>query len=56
MERVGVCYCGHSQREHGDTLGGIAKGHGECLALDCDCRKFTWERFEEQLPEPEDKE
>ena len=41
-----MCSCGHSRLLHGDTVGGLAKGHGRCFVGSernhCECEKFTW--------------
>jgi hypothetical protein len=35
------CYCGHTGDGHlGDHAGW--NGHGQCLAIGCDCVQFTW--------------
>jgi len=38
-----LCSCGHKRLVHGDRLGGLARGHGQCLfGHGCRCVQFTW--------------
>ena len=45
--KVELCSCGHIRAAHDDTCGGLAIGHGACVAnirrgTQCHCEKFTW--------------
>lgn len=34
-----MCTCGHTRVNHNDTQD---LGHGECLAENCRCKRYTW--------------
>ena len=45
---MGMCKCGHPQQQHGDTP--FEVGHGRCKK--CNCCRFTWTRFLQEIPAP----
>lgn len=47
--KIEICSCGHVRAAHEDACGGLAIGHGACIAnamprkrISCSCVKFTW--------------
>ena len=53
-EPKSICQCGHTgdgvKSDHEDWMGmPWSAGHGECTAVGCTCRKFSWKKWTDKF-------